>query len=91
MNDEPFYAPFKKLPPPRQPQPGELLWTLHKGDNVETAELRTHAEAGVELQLLMNGELFMGKRYATRELALDERVVIRVRLEAEGWREKGGA
>jgi hypothetical protein len=66
VSDEPFYAPFKKPPPPRQPSPGELLWTLREGHRTESAELRTHAEAGVELQLLMDGELVLGQRYLTR-------------------------
>jgi hypothetical protein len=43
---------------------------LRKATNPQSAELRTHAEAGVELQLLMNGEFFLGQRYPSRGLAL---------------------
>jgi hypothetical protein len=91
MSDEPWYSPKAKPPPPPKPTPGELVWSLVKGDRVESAELRTHAEAGVELQLLMDGELFLGQRFATRALALAEAAMFRVLLEAEGWTEKGGA
>jgi hypothetical protein len=66
-----------------------VLWTLRKGDCIEHAELRTHREAGFELQLLMDGKLFLGQRYPTRARAVEEAEMRRVILEAEGWTEKG--
>jgi hypothetical protein len=56
MSDEPFYSANRKPPPPPMPTPGERLWTVRKATNTQIAEVRTHAEAGVELQLLMNGD-----------------------------------
>jgi hypothetical protein len=91
MTDEPWFLPRWKPPSPPKPTPGEALWTLRKGDCIEHAELRTHREAGFELQLLMDGELFLGQRYPTRARAVEEAEMRRVILEAEGWTEKGDA
>jgi len=73
--------------PPRRPQQGELLWTLRKGTDRQTAELRT-SPTGVELQLLRNGAWYFGRRHETRELALLEAAVVRQDLERDGWTAK---
>jgi hypothetical protein len=87
MSDElPFYAPNKPPRPARQPQPGEHLWTLTRGDQSRRAELRdAGGAAGAELQVFVNGEFASGRRYAARELALADAVGLRATLELDGW------
>jgi hypothetical protein len=70
-DDEPFYSPTYKPPPPRQPRPGEFLWEF-RGENHHTyrCELRYHGEWGAEAQILRDGELMMGRRFDTRALAV---------------------
>ena len=81
MSDEAFYSPNRKPPPWPRPTSGEHVWTLR--NRVASAKLRTHAEAAVELQLLMDGELFLGQRYPTRARALEKAEFCRLHLEAE--------
>ena len=61
---------------PRQqlkPTSGELQWSIRKRDlTVISCELRNNGSAGVEVQLLRDGEWFYGRRYPTRESALVE-------------------
>src|SRR5258706_1869033 len=57
-------------PAPRQPTPGELLWTLRKGSRTLLCELRSHGEWGVEAQLLENGEFYAGRRFDLKEQAV---------------------
>jgi len=71
-------------PAERQPTPGELLWTLRKGTQTKTAELRTHA-GGVELQLSRNGEWYYGRRHERRAFALEDAAAARRQLEQDGW------
>ena len=53
--------------------PGELQWSVRKRDlTVISCELRDNGSAGVEVQLLRDGEWFYGRRYPTRESALVE-------------------
>jgi hypothetical protein len=54
MSDRRSYDPFRPQAP-WQSQPSELLWTVRKGTDTHTAELRRH-EGGVELQFSRNGE-----------------------------------
>ena len=64
MNDDPFYAPNHKPPPPRQPKPGELLFEfLRASDRAPMAcELRFHGESyGWEAQFLERGELLYSR------------------------------
>jgi hypothetical protein len=66
-------------PKPREPRPGEVLWSLAKGTETRTAELRTHPH-GTEFQVLVNGVLSYGRVHVARSLA-----------EAEGGRVSGRA
>jgi hypothetical protein len=64
-----FYSPNYR-PPPRDPKPGEPLWSLQKDEHTWSAELRDHgAGVGVEVQILCDGELVSGRRFDLRELA----------------------
>ena len=56
MSDRRSYDPFRPQAP-WQSQPSELLWTVRKGTDTQTAELRRH-EGGVELQFSRNGEWY---------------------------------
>src|SRR5262245_42043164 len=57
-------------PPPRQPNPGELLMTFEHGQDVYRAELRDFQPHGVEAQILQNGVLLAGCRFTVRALAV---------------------
>ena len=57
-------------PPARKPKPGEPLWALRKDGVTWDAELRDHGEYGVEAQILLQGELVIGRRFDTRALAV---------------------
>ena len=70
MADDPFYAPNRKPPPPRVPWAGEPLWSVRVNGATWEAELRYHSEYGVDAQLLKQGELVIGRRVDTRELAV---------------------
>jgi hypothetical protein len=84
MTDEPFTTPGRKIPP-RQPQPGALLFTFLRGHDLFTCELRNHGKYGTEAQFFQNEQFFYGRRFDTRALAVqwaeEERTAI----------EKGGA
>ena len=56
--------------PPRQAQPGELLFEFFKDSDRYRVELRDYAEAGVEAQILCNGELWQASRFMAREWAV---------------------
>jgi hypothetical protein len=66
MSDErPFYVPNEPPHPPRQPQPGELLFEFYEErDHRWRCELRAHPEPyGIEAQFFLNEELFIGRRF----------------------------
>ena len=80
MSNGAFYAPRHKLPPPRQPRPGEILFEfVRESDHAHfRCELRTHGgEWGVEAQFWMNGELLIGRRFDARALAVQWAMVER--------------
>jgi hypothetical protein len=67
--------------------PGEPLWTLERSGRKVACELRDHGEsAGVEVQLLRNGEFYAGRRFETRAVALQHADHVRESLERDGWR-----
>jgi len=84
-DDVPFYAPDRKPTPPRQPQPGEILWTLHQGGHTRQAQLRDRGEWGVEFQLFANGNMLYGQLCATRGLAEMVATQERRGLAQQGW------
>jgi hypothetical protein len=67
VSDQPFYAPDRKAPAPRQPQPGELLEEFLVGHARWRIELRDHGTFGVEAQLLKNEEFFASRTFSTRD------------------------
>lgn len=78
----------RPAPPPRQPRPGEPLWTLRKELGRLRAELRDNGEAGAELQLFRDDVFIYGRRYLTRAMAIEDAVGCRRTFEADGWRER---
>lgn len=81
MTDEPFYSPHRKGPPPREPIPGDVLWTLTKESGTLRAELRN----GSEVQILRDGEMFYTQRYPSRARALEEADACRREFKGQGW------
>jgi hypothetical protein len=69
MSDE-FFARPGLIIPPRVPRPGEPLWELRKDHHTYACELRYHGEWGVEAQIFKDGDLLIGRRFDTRELAV---------------------
>jgi hypothetical protein len=74
MSDEPFYSPNLKPLPPRQPKPGEPLFTFVRAlDRAPmSCELRFHGESyGWEAQILERGELLSAHgAFTTRAAAI---------------------
>lgn len=88
MSDEPFYAPFRTPPPPRQPKPGELLFDfLRASDGAPmSCELRFHGESyGWEAQFFERGELLISRGgFVLRELAVRWAETERKAMEKDG-------
>lgn len=72
-------------PPPRQPRPGELLWTLRKDDTRLDCELRSHGEHGWETQFFENKAFVAGRRFDTRAQAPQCATSEREERERDGW------
>ena len=72
-------------PPPVKPREGEPLWALTKGAKRLACALRYHGEHGVETLVLLDGELYVGRRFPTRALALDEANTMRAQCVEHGW------
>jgi hypothetical protein len=71
MADEPFYAPNRKPPAPRQPRPaGDPLWEFFASHVLWTAELHNEAPHGWDCHLIRDGEFFASRRFDLREAAM---------------------
>jgi len=83
-NAIPFYSPHQPQAPPRQPQPGELLFEFGKDTDRYRVELRDH---DVEAQYLVNGELWQACRFFDRAWATQwaERVRAEVLRGQHAW------
>jgi hypothetical protein len=76
-----------KPPPPTKPREGEPVWTMTKGARHLTCELRYHGEYGVEALVLLDGELYVGRRFPTRAQALDEASAMHAACVEHGWQD----
>jgi hypothetical protein len=85
MSDEPFYAPNRQPDPPRQPKPGEHLWTFTKGAESRRAELRDVGASAVELQFYRDDAFVHGHRCEMRAVALIQAQAIAEAYEMDGW------
>lgn len=69
---------------PRQRRPGDVLWSVRKGDESWTCELRFHGETvGWEAQILRDGDLANARTFSLRDLAIGWAKNERDRLETE--------
>ncbi len=86
MTDRPFYAPDLR-PTPRTAAPGERLWALRRGARVLICEIRDQArhDAGVDVQILEDGELMMTQRVARRSAAGHVAELLRRDYMQAGW------
>jgi hypothetical protein len=76
-----------KPPAPRQPKPGEPVWTMQKGTRYAECELRFHGESyGWEAPFFRNGEFFSSRRFDLKAQALEWAAEERQAMEREGWR-----
>ena len=73
----------------RQSRPGERVWLLWKDARRIDCDLR-ESECGAEVQLLVDGEFYSGRRHASRECALRASTIIRERLKGSGWTQRVG-
>ena len=72
-DDAPFYSPFRKPQPPRQPQPGIPLFAfIRETDRAHIAcELRNHGPYGWEAQYFHSGSLLFSRGgFPTRDAAV---------------------
>jgi len=72
---------------PCMPRSNEHLWRVGKNHRIVDAELRYHAEHGVEVQFLLDGAVAYGRRWPTRALAVAEATETRCELECIGWKQ----
>ncbi len=66
MSTDPALLSGAKPRPPRQPQPGELLFEFFVGHDRYRCELRDHGDAySVEAQFFLNGDLGRARTFAS--------------------------
>ena len=64
------YDPFLPIPQTK-PRPNEKLWEVWARHKLFSCELKYHGEVGVEAQIFENGDLIVGRRFDTRQLAVN--------------------
>ena len=57
--------------PPTKPRANEKLWEVWARHKLFSCELKYHGEFGVEAQIFENGDLLVGRRFDTRQLAVN--------------------
>jgi len=86
MADDDWYKPNPTPRAPRQPTPGEHVWTLVKAGRRFDCELHFHGESyGWECQVLEYGEIRYGQRFPLPSGAVADAEAQRVRLLSDGW------
>jgi hypothetical protein len=89
-----WYSPNLQPPAPRQPRPGELVWSLRNTDRRQVdCELRDHGSFGVEVQILIERDFVYGHRSPSRDVALMEADELKAAYLRDGGTviQKGGA
>jgi hypothetical protein len=71
-DDQPFYAPDRKPLAPRQPKPGEHLWSIRKDGQRLDCELRDHGAWELRCKCIGGDQFLYGRRWPTRALTLEE-------------------
>jgi hypothetical protein len=85
MTDEPFSVPNRPMAPLREPRPGKPWWTITKGPSRLSCELFDNGVNGAEYRLLVNGAVFVSRRFGRLDLAVAGADDIRCQLEHDGW------
>jgi hypothetical protein len=90
VDDQPFYAPNRKPPAPRQPRQREDAWTLEHATRgrVECALLSLGESWGWSVELYRNGGFYASRTFLLHEDALRWAEQEREALRAEGWTER---
>jgi hypothetical protein len=78
------YDPFKPPTPQTKPRPNEPLWQVQARNKSFSCELRYHGEFGVEAMILEDGVMFVGRRFDTRQLAVNWAELERADIEKGG-------
>jgi hypothetical protein len=68
----------------RQPQPFEHVWSIRKNGVQLDCVLRDHGSSGVEARIIRDGELLLGRRWPSRDLAIEEAEDLRQQYIREG-------
>jgi hypothetical protein len=58
---------------------------VSNGAKTLTCELRCHVEYGLETLVLLDGELYVGRRFPTRALAMEEADAMHSQCAEHGW------
>jgi hypothetical protein len=66
----------------------QLVWALRKGDHAAVLQLRPVPGVGVDLALLIDGELLKSRLFRSDEQA---ELGARFPLRGDGWRHAGGS
>ena len=77
------YDPFLPIPQTK-PRPNEKLWEVWARHKLFSCELKYHGEVGVEAQIFENGDLIVGRRFDTRQLAVNWAMLEKDDLEKGG-------
>jgi hypothetical protein len=91
VSEKPFYAPdYRRVDP--TPTPGFKLWSITDGKRVLTCELRDddRFSAGVDVQLLEDGELLVSTRCITGDAARYVAQSFKNDHLRQGWTENRG-
>ena len=88
-DDLPFYAPNRKLTPPKRRRlQGERLWELRRGADWMRAGIVYHIDpVGFEFQVYRNGDLLGALRCPTREGAVAFSDSVKAEYAQAGWTE----
>jgi hypothetical protein len=79
------YDPFKGPIPQTKPRPSDKLWEgWAKNHKYYTCELKYHNEFGVEAQIFVNADLIIGRRFDTRQLAVNWAMLEKADIEKRG-------
>lgn len=89
MSNPPFYAPNRQPPAARTPVAGTPMWQLRRTDHVTVCEIRddVRLKAGVDVQIIEDGELVLAQRTATMTGAKQVAEALKQDYVRAGWRE----
>jgi hypothetical protein len=83
MTNRPFRAAGDSMAE-RQPRSFEHLWSIRKNGVQLDCVLRDHGSSGVEARIIRDGEFLLGRRWPSRDLAIEEAEDLRQQYIREG-------